>query len=506
MKLQEILQNLSYSSTGNGLNSDISDIVYDSRKAEVGTVFVCMTGAETDGHKYARSAYDKGCRAFVIEKGCEAAANLPTAEDGISEEDIPFVAVTGNTRAALAIMSDNFFCHPSKEVKVIGITGTKGKTSTTYILQTMLNSIGYETGLIGTAGASWKDKRVKTVNTTPESYEIQKLLRMMADDGVKACAIEVSSLGVKWHRVDALNFFCGVFANISPDHIGGHEHKTYEEYYSFKKLFFSSCRTAAACADDPASEDMLWAVPGRTIFYGKADNAEFRAENETPVRYDDFLGIKFDLICGNENHGTFEISLPGEFSVENALCALSICSLLGFEPEEFRSAMRQVSIPGRNQIVYMSDEFGIIIDYAHNGLSLGSLVDTMRAYGPDRIIALYGSVGDRAQLRRQELGTISGQSVDFTVITEDDPGYEDPQKICDEIAGYCEAAGGRGKYIEIPDREEAVAYAVSILKKGDILLCCGKGHEKYMKVNGGKVPFDEEACIKEGLRKRGVNI
>jgi len=497
MNLRELLAAVDVSTSGPGLDAEIKDVVYDSRKAAAGTLFVCMTGAETDGHKYARSAYDNGCRAFVVQAGSETVANLPS--DAL-------VAVAENTRHALALLSDKFFGHPSGDLKVIGITGTKGKTSITYIVQALLDSVGCKTGLIGTAGAQWGTRKVETVNTTPESYETQKLLRAMADDGVEAVVMEVSSLGVKWHRVDGIEFFCGVFTNISPDHIGGHEHKTYEEYYSFKKAFFSLCHQAVACADDPASEDMLSAVPGRKIFYGEAETAEFRAEHEEPVRYDEFLGVRFDLLVQGSPRGTYEMSLPGDFSVENALAAFAIGSLLGYEPEQLGPALKTVRVPGRSQIVYMSDEFGIIIDYAHNGMSLQSIVSTMRAYGPKRIITLFGAVGERAQLRREELGTLSARIADFTVITEDDPGREDPAKICAEIAAFCEKAGGHGKYITIPDREEAVAYAVRHLEPGDMLLCCGKGHEKYMKRNGRKEPFDEEACIRKALAERGITV
>lgn len=478
---------------------EITDLVYDSRKAAPGTLFVCMAGAETDGHKYAKNAYGQGCRAFVIEQGHEAAADLGDAEDAV-------VLTVENSRVALAKLSDTFFGHPSGDLKVIGITGTKGKTSISYMIQSVLDAAGVPTGLIGTAGAAWKGKKVPTVNTTPESYELQKLLRQMADEGVEAVAIEVSSLGVKWHRTDFTEFFCGIFTNISPDHIGGHEHKTYEEYYSFKKQFFSLCTQAAACGDDPAAEDMLAAVPGRKIFYGLSEQNEFRAENAEPTRSDDFMGVRFDFLRDGQKTDTFDISLPGEFSVHNALAVLAVCDLVGLDLAKAKPGLRTVRVPGRCQIKYLSKEFGIIIDYAHNGISLTGIIETVRAYHPKRIITLFGSVGDRAQLRREELGTTSGRLADFTVITSDDPGFEDPQKICDEIAGFVDAAGGHGKYVVLPDREEAVAYAVAMLEEGDFLLCCGKGHERFMKVRGKKEPFNEEECIEQALRKRGIDL
>ncbi len=352
MLLEQLLAGLattSVSGPDSALQTDISDVVYDSRKAVEGTLFVCMVGAETDGHKYARNAYDAGCRVFVLEAGHEETANLGDVPKA------PYIIVVENTRVALAKLSDTFFGHPSGDLKVIGITGTKGKTSITYILQSVLEKAGVPTGLIGTAGASWNGKQVPTVNTTPESYETQKLLRQMADDGVKAVAIEVSSLGVKWHRTDFLEFFCGIFTNISPDHIGGHEHKTYEEYYSFKKAFFSLCSQAAACGDDPAAADMLEAVPGRKIFYGLSEQNEFRAENMVPTRSDDFMGIRFDFLRNGEKEDTFEISLPGDFSVHNALAVLAVCELMGLDLAQAKEGLRTVRVPGRCQIKYLSE-------------------------------------------------------------------------------------------------------------------------------------------------------
>ena len=503
MTLRQLLDGLavvSCSGPEDFAETEITDLVYDSRKAVAGTLFVCMAGAETDGHKYAKSAYENGCRAFVAQAGHESVAALGDVPEPVT------VIVVENSRAALAKLSDTFFGHPSGDLKVIGITGTKGKTSITYILQSVLNAAGVPTGLIGTAGASWNGKTVPTVNTTPESYELQKLLRQMADDGMKAVAIEVSSLGIQWHRTDCTEFFCGVFTNISPDHIGGHEHKTFEEYYACKKAFFDLCSRAAACGDDPAARDMLEAVPGRTIYYGLQEDNEFRAENMTPTRSDDFMGIRFDFLRNGTPEDTFEISLPGEFSVHNALSVLAVCELMGLPLADAKAGLRTVRVPGRCQIKYLSKEFGIIIDYAHNDISLAGIIETVRAYGPKRIITLFGSVGDRAQLRREELGTTSGKLADFTVITEDDPGFEDPKKIADEIASFVEAAGGAGKYVVIPDREKAVAYAVAMLQEGDFLLCCGKGHERFMKVRGKKEPFNEEECIEQALAKRGITI
>lgn len=497
--LIDLLAPLSYEGKGASLEKNISDIVYDSRKAVAGTVFVCMIGAETDGHKYARSAVEKGCRAVVIQKGSEETANLPVGEPGY--EDLS-VVVTEDTRHALALMSDIFFDHPSGDLKVIGITGTKGKTTTTYIMETILEDIGVSCGVIGTNGAGYGDVTIPTVNTTPESYELQKILRQMADDGVQAVAMEVSSIGVQWHRVDGVDFFCGVFTNFSPDHIGGNEHKTLEEYFGWKKAFMDKCDKVVACLDDEKAEAITADVVGRKVFYGYHEKADYRAVSAVPMQYADFLGVRFELLKHGKPYGTFEISQPGNFSVHNAMAALAVAELMGYEAEQFLPGLKKVSVPGRAQVLTMTEDYGIIIDFAHNMVSLQSIVDTMLAYRPKRIIVLYGTVGDRAQVRRENMGTLSAQIADFTIVTEDDPAFEDPRKICAEIAYYLEQAGARGKYAVLPDRAEACRYAVSILQPGDILICCGKGHEQFMKRNGRKYAFSEEAVLREALAKK----
>ena len=501
MKLLKVLNTLEYAVLAGRPyldSADIEDIVYDSRKARNDNLFVCLVGANTDGHRYALKACEQGCRMFVVQDGVQIPEELLQTE-GILVVSVP------DTRAALAVMSDNFFDHPSSKLKVIGITGTKGKTTTTHIIKSVLDSLGYSAGLIGTVGAVWGEKRVQTVNTTPESYETQKLLYQMANDGVKAVAMEVSSLGVKSHRVDHIKFFCGVFTNISPDHIGGNEHASYEEYYSCKKMFFNMCETAVGCIDDAATEDMLSAVSGRKIYYGFDANAEFRAANVSSTRSGEFLGTGFDFFQNGENKGRCEISIPGYFSAHNALAALSVVSLLGVPFASACPALRTVQVSGRSQIVYMSDDFGIIIDYAHNGVSLKSIIETMRDYKPKRIISLFGTVGGRAQVRREELGRVAAVMSDYTILTADDPDFEDPEAIAKEVAGYLVAENPEAEYTIIPDRAEAIDFAVGMLVPGDMLLLCGKGHEKFMKVNGEKIPFDEIECVKSALKKRDIN-
>jgi len=487
MLLQQVLNKVKYS--GNPpLDSYIEDIAYNSKKAGEDILFVCLVGSLVDGHNFAFPAYEKGCRIFV----CQHEVYLP---------DDAYIIMVDNTREVLATLSANFFKHPSEELAVIGITGTKGKTTTVHIVKDMLDKCGIKTGRIGTVGASWGDVTRATVNTTPESYETQKLLREMANDGCKAVAMEVSSLGVKMNRVDNLKFSIGVFTNISPDHIGGNEHESFEEYYSWKKAFFSMCDVAIGCADDEATLDMIEASAEKILF-GIDSDANYIARNVRAFKNKNFLGTAFDLEVNGKHYNDMQISLPGYYSVYNALAAIAVCEKMGIDIDDMRESLASVYVSGRTEPVLISDDYSIIIDYAHNGASLKQLLQTMRKYEPKRLICLFGSVGDRAQLRRREMGFVAGSLCDLSIITSDDPNFENPDDIIKEIAEYVEQSGG--KYEMITDRAQAIDYAIQVMQEGDMLILAGKGHEKYQKVKGELVPIDERECAKKALRSRNI--
>lgn len=487
MLLSKILKGIEYE-TESDVSVDISDIVYDSRKAIESTVFFCLRGARFDGHKYAQSAYDNGCRCFVTEE------HLNLENDAVQ-------VIVSDTRAVLAKASANFFEHPSKELKVIGITGTKGKTSTAHLVKAMLESAGIKCGIIGTVGAYYDDVEIETVNTTPESYELQKIFRIMLDNGCKACVIEVSSIGLMAHRVDEVEFAVGVFTNLSPDHIGPNEHPDFEDYMYWKSVLFEIAGSAVVNTDDPAYINMIKNCNAPIITYG-LEKADVTAENVKLLKNCNFLGISFDCKIGEKSFYT-EVALPGLFNVYNALAAISVLKAMDINPSENLESLKEIRVRGRAECVYVCDDFDVIIDYAHNGLSMKSMLDTLKSYPHNRIIALYGAVGGRTQLRRKELGLITGKECDLSVLTSDDPDFEDPWNIINEIGRYVTEAGG--KYIGIPDRGEAVEYALGLLEKGDILLLAGKGHEQYMKINGECVPFSEREHI-EIFKKRRESI
>ncbi|MCM1544163.1 MAG: UDP-N-acetylmuramoyl-L-alanyl-D-glutamate--2,6-diaminopimelate ligase [Ruminococcus sp.] len=464
---------------------EIADIAYDSRKAKENVMFVCLSGARADGHNFAKSAYGNGCRVFL----CEREVDLP--------EDAQ-VILCSDTRAMLAVASCNLFGHPSKELAVIGITGTKGKTTVAHIVQSVLNTAGIKCGIIGTVGAGYDDVKLPTVNTTPESYELQKMFRLMVDAGCKAVAIEVSSLGLKFHRVDSTEFALGVFTNLYPDHIGTNEHETFEEYAYWKKQLFPMCKKAIVNIDDAFSEEVINTCKCPVVTYGHSEKADYRLDDTQKVKLGHVLGVNFKFThCGTQRE--YMISMPGDINAHNSLVAVAVADSLNVDSEKIKSGLSRVFVKGRGELVETGRDYTILIDYAHNGVSLTSILDTVRAYEHNRIIALYGSVGGRTEIRRRELGLVSGAMCDLTIITSDDPDFEDPENIIKDIAEAVEEAGG--KYIGIADRAEAIHYAISIAQKGDILVFAGKGHEEFMKIKGEKVPFSEKAEIFKALNQ-----
>ncbi len=485
MILSEILKDIEYKCSS-FCDTEIKDIAYDSRKAGDGIVFVCLKGAFADGHKYAKSAYDKGSRVFVCSD------EIDVGEDSV-------IITVEETRAVLAAMSCNFFRHPSREMAVIGITGTKGKTTVAHIVKSVLDSSGMMTGIIGTVGARFGDTVLPTVNTTPESYEMQKMFRQMVDGGCKAVAIEVSSLGLKAHRTDGIEFALGIFTNLYPDHIGTNEHETFEEYAYWKTQLFPLCKSAIVNSDDPFAPVIIQNCKGKPLTYGESENADYRLLTSEKIKFNGKLGMSFDCICQGEEK-SYRISLPGDVNASNALVALAVADFFGIGEQGKIKGLESVYVKGRGEMLSLDSDFTVIIDYAHNGVSLKSIIDTAKAYEHNRIITLFGSVGGRTECRREELGSVSGALSDLSIITSDDPNFEDPRSICEEIAESCKAQGG--EYVIIPDRAEAIEYAIMNAQKGDIIILAGKGHEETMKIKGENIPFSEKDEVFRAMAKR----
>ncbi len=484
MKLSELLKNskTEYVIKGNP-DIEITDITFDSRKAKDGVMFFCLVGALADGHDYARSAYDGGCRVFAVSKDIE----LPADAVCIKFE---------NTRKALPFVAASFFGHPAEKMKIVGITGTKGKTSVANMICACLNGMGISCGYIGTSGAEYAGLHFPTKNTTPESLELHRLFRDMLDKNVKVCVIEVSSQALFNYRVDGIDFYIGVYTNLSPDHIGPTEHPNFEHYKNCKKRLFDLCRHGIFNLDDDYFPDMTKECKCSITTYSLCKKADFTTENIKPYRIPNILGIGFDaMIFGKRTHAT--LPFPGEFSVLNALACLAVCEKLGADTDKATTVLRDIKIPGRFETVPMFDDRVFVIDYAHNEISMRTLIETVRSYNPERIVTVFGSVGDRTKGRRRDLGTVCNELSDFSVITSDNPGCENPDAIIDEIASYFT---DESKYIKIADRKEAIEYIVKNSLPGDVVLLCGKGHEDYQLVGKEKVPFSEKEILVE-LRK-----
>lgn len=482
--LKELLAEIEYECVRGTLEREVADIIYDSRKVTPGSMFVCITGAIQDGHAYAAAAVQAGAGVLVVEKDVE----LP------EEADVTVIRVQ-DTHYAMAFASAAFFGNPAREMKIIGITGTKGKTTTTYLVKSILEHAGRKVGLIGTIEIIIGDTHIHADHTTPESYLIQKYFRQMADAGCDTVVMEVSSQGLMLHRTQGFVFDFGIFTNLEPDHIGKGEHKDFDDYLHCKSLLFKQCSVGIVNHDDEHWEAVTAGHTCELETYGIDTEADLRAENITFLREAGNLGMGFQ-VTGLMNLPV-QIATPGKFSVYNALTAIAICRHFGVREEDVKAALLAAKVKGRIEPVKVSDEFTLMIDYAHNAMALKSLLGTLREYHPHRLVCLFGCGGNRAKSRRYEMGEVSGRMADLTIITSDNPRTEEPQAIIDDI----KTGIGRtdGKYVEICDRKEAIAYAISHGEPGDIIVLAGKGHEDYQEINGVKYPMDERVLIQEIL-------
>lgn len=484
MKLTTLLERLEYTCLQGSVDIEVKDVVNDSRKVEDGSLFICIRGAVVDGHTFAADVSEKGAAVLVVEEPVDVPAHVTV----IQVED---------TRYAMALISAAYFGYPAERLKVIGITGTKGKTTTTYMVKSILENAGYKVGLIGTIEAIIGDKVIPSANTTPESYLIQKYFAEMLEAGCDCAVMEVSSQGLMLHRTAGIPFEIGIFTNIEPDHIGPAEHKDFEDYMHCKGMLFKQCKIGIINADADHLEEVLEGHTCQIETYGIDHEADLRAEHVELFSGKGVLGISYDLTGLLNFH--VEIDIPGKFSIYNSLTAIAICRHFNVSEENIVKALAGARVKGRIEMVKVSDDFTLMIDYAHNAMSLESLLTTLREYHPHRLVCLFGCGGNRSKLRRYEMGEVSGKLADLTIITSDNPRYEKPQDIIDDI----KIGIGKtdGKYVEIIDRKEAIAYAISHGEPGDIIILAGKGHEDYQEIEGKKYPMDERILIQEILQE-----
>jgi UDP-N-acetylmuramoyl-L-alanyl-D-glutamate--2,6-diaminopimelate ligase len=482
MKLADLLKKLKYTCVKGTADVDITTVAYDSRRVERGSLFICIKGAVADGHRFAEAAVNKGASALVVE------------DDVTVPENVTVIRVE-DSRYALACISAEYFGNPADKLKVIGITGTKGKTTTTYLVKSILDSAGHKCGLVGTIETIIGDKVIKASNTTPESYVLQDYFKQMVDCGCDCVVMEVSSQGLMLHRTAGFTFEIGIFTNIEPDHIGPHEHKDFNDYLHCKSLLFKQCRHGIVNIDDKHADYIINNASCDIVTYGFSEKADFRAANTKLVSGKGYLGIDYDL-QGKENMRV-EIDLPGKFSVYNSLTAIAICSYFGIDSNTICNALKDAKVKGRIEMIKVSDDFTLMIDYAHNAMSLESLLTTLREYNPTRLVCLFGCGGDRSRDRRFSMGEVSGKLADLSVITSDNPRTEEPLAIIDDILVGIKKT--TGKYTVIPDRRKAIEWVIHNGQPGDIIVLAGKGHEDYQEINGVKHHLDEREVIAQVL-------
>ncbi|MDE7311823.1 MAG: UDP-N-acetylmuramoyl-L-alanyl-D-glutamate--2,6-diaminopimelate ligase [Eubacterium sp.] len=482
MTIEQITEQLEYELLAAGMGKEVTALVYDSRKLEPGCMFVCIRGANFDGHDFAEEAAKKQAAAIVVQQDVQ----IPQG---------PAVLKVADTRLALAKLSAAWFCHPARELKTIGVTGTKGKTTTTYMIKSILESAGHKVGMIGTIETVIGEEHIPAANTTPESYLVQQYFRRMVDAGCDTCVMEVSSQGLKMHRVGGFVFDIGIFTNLEPDHIGPNEHASFEEYLACKGMLFRQCKTGIINIDDAHAYEVIKGHTCSIETYGISKQADLLAQDIRLVKSPGCLGVAYH--AGGLCEMDVEVDVPGTFSVYNSLTAVAVCRHFGIPEENMKKALKKARVKGRIEMVKVSDDFTLMIDYAHNAMSLKSLLTTLREYEPGRLVCLFGCGGNRSRLRRYEMGEVSGNLADLTIITSDNPRYEKPQAIIDDIKQGI--AKTNGEYVEIIDRKEAIRYAITHGRQGDVIVLAGKGHEDYQEIEGKKYPMDERELIADIL-------
>jgi UDP-N-acetylmuramoyl-L-alanyl-D-glutamate--2,6-diaminopimelate ligase len=480
MKIKELVSKLSGILSINGsTNADITSIVYDSRKAGKGSLFVAIKGMSADGHEFIPQALEKGAVAVIGERDLKL-------------ENAVYIRVA-SSRRALAQSSAWFYGYPARKLKLIGVTGTNGKTTTTYLVKAMLDEAGIKTGVIGTIGNWIGNKLLPAERTTPESLELNQLFSQMLEEGVEYVAMEVSSHSLKLSRVDGIEFEVGIFTNLTQDHLDFH--RTFEDYFNSKKKLFDFSRKAVINADDESGQKLIKLLDIPVTSYAIENKADLKAENVKITAG----GVSYDLMVGSRRVPV-SYRVPGRFSVYNSLAAIAAGLALGLSPDTMTKALEKVEgVPGRFEVVKSGQDFTVIVDYAHTPDGLENVLKTIKNFCTGRIITVFGCGGDRDKKKRPIMGKIASELSDYCIITSDNPRSEDPEAIIGEIEKGITA----GNYEIIPDRKDAIKRAIEIAEKNDVVLIAGKGHENYQILKDKVIHFDDKEVAAEFLRKRG---
>ena len=488
--LKELLKDIPHTLVQGSYDTEISGICMDSRKVEKGNLFFCISGYQSDGHTYIPAALKSGAVALLVEK--DVSEYLSSAEG-----DGPAVVKVEDSRTAMALISAAWYDHPTKNMTVIGLTGTKGKTTTAHMIKKIFEEAGNKVGMVGTNGAFIGNEKVDVdiKNTTPESFDLQHIFRIMADEGCNYAVMEVSSQGLKLNRVAGIDYDYGAFLNLSPDHISPNEHADMEEYKQCKLSLFKMVKRSVIFMDNEYSEEFLKNATNPVTLSLKGP-ADYTATDVRNLWSGDMFGVEFDFTGSGNVKSPICVAMPGYFNAENAAVACTVASLEGISPEVCSSALKKVSVKGRTQIIPEAFSKAIVmIDYAHNAFSSECVLEMLKEYNPKRLVCIFGCGGNRAVARRIGMGEVAGKMADLSIITMDNPRTE---SLKDINKGIIEGINKyNGKYITIDDRKEAIYYALDHAEPGDIIAMLGKGHETYQEIQGQRYHFSEEEVVKE---------
>lgn len=475
MKLSELLKNADVKNSF--ADCEIVDVTQDSRLVEEGFLFVCIKGNTFDGHSVAKEMLEKGARAVVCERDL-----------GLENQ-----IVVSDTREAYSVICANYFSNPAKKLKLIGLTGTNGKTTTTFLIKQILEGAGKRVGLIGTVQNMVCDEVYPAKYTTPDAYELQHLFSLMVKADCEYCVMEVSSQALAQGRVNGLHFEIGAFTNLTQDHLD--YHKTWENYFNSKRILFENSSIAVTNADDENGLKIVSGLNCKVVSYAvNTNNADYVAKN---VKFKS-NGVEYELV--SELIGRVNCPIPGRFSVYNSLCAASIALTLGISFEEVLTAISKSNgVKGRIEVVPTDTDYTVIIDYAHSPDGLENIISSLREIAKKRIVTVFGCGGDRDRTKRPIMGKIAAELSDFCVITSDNPRSENPSKIIEDILEGMK--GVSTPYVVVENRREAIKWALEHAEKDDIILLAGKGHENYQILPTGTIHFDEREVVADILKK-----
>ncbi|MBO7633321.1 MAG: UDP-N-acetylmuramoyl-L-alanyl-D-glutamate--2,6-diaminopimelate ligase [Lachnospiraceae bacterium] len=492
-------------------DTEITALINDNRKVEKDCMFVCIKGANFDSHDKVAEIAANGASVIVTERETEPVT-------GATVIRVP------DTRVAMSLLAAAWFGHPARKLTTIALTGTKGKSTSAYMIRNILQKCGHKTGIMGTIGVGIGDKVYQTHNTTPDPYTIQSFLAQMVDEGCDSLVMEVSSQAMKQNRVAGIVYDYALFTNLESDHIGPNEHASFEEYMYCKSLLFRQCGMAFGNSDDPhfdavvrckaeAPADFPATIPpvfGQAVSFGYGENCDFRAENIELIGSGGDIGIAYDAVFDSDRL-RITLSTPGRFNVNNSLGAFAVCSrilkkdadgdeaLLKDLYGKAAEALYETKVRGRLETLKISDRFAIMIDYAHNSMALNSLLTTLREHKPGRLVCLFGCGGNRDKERRFEMGEVSSRLADLTVVTSDNPRFEKPLDIIDDILVGVRRADG--EYIVVPDRKEAIYTVIRDAKDGDMIVLAGKGQEDYQEIEGVRYHMDERELVADAVSR-----